>query len=209
MLYWTIGIVGSLLGVWAGYTHLYEGGLDEPKYQIVEQIGDIEIRRYEPFIIASTQPGMEGDSGLNKGFRTLAGYIFGGNKPNEKLAMTAPVIQQNTTGESIPMTAPVVTSPNSMSMAFVMPTDRTLNDLPTPSSSAVELTEVDWGLMAVSRFSGRGKQARFQETEKSLTDDITRAKRNIRGPALYAQYNSPSAFPPLRRNEVLIPIQDE
>ena len=71
MLYWTIGIVGSLLGVWAGYTHLYEGGLDEPKYQIVEQIGDIEIRRYEPFIIASTQPGMEGDSGLNKAFGPL------------------------------------------------------------------------------------------------------------------------------------------
>ena len=209
MLYWTLGIVGSLIGVWAGYTHLYEGGLDEPAYSVVDQIGDFEIRQYETFIIASTQPGKTGDAGLNSGFRTLAGYIFGGNQPNEKLAMTAPVIQQNKKGESIPMTAPVVSAPNDMSMAFVMPPNRSLEDLPIPNSSKVQLTEVDWGLMAVTRFSGRGKQARFKAAEQTLLLDIERAGKSPRGPALYAQYNSPSAFPPLRRNEVLIPIDTD
>ena len=95
MLYWTIGIIASLLSVWAGYTEFYEGNLGQPEYSVIEESHGIEIRRYDPFVIASTQLGEAGDEGLSTGFRVLAGYIFGGNTPGEKLAMTAPVLQQD------------------------------------------------------------------------------------------------------------------
>jgi hypothetical protein len=209
MLYWTLGIFGSLIGVWAGYTHLYESGLEEPEYRIVDQLGNVEIRQYESFIIASTKPSLAGKNGLGEGFRTLAGYIFGGNQPNEKMSMTAPVLQQNNSGETISMTAPVVTTSQNMTMAFVMPSGRTLDDLPKPSTPDVSLQEVNWGLMAVIRFSGRGKQDRFKAAEKNLLEEIKRSGRSTRGPALYAQYNSPYAFPLLRRNEVIVPINND
>lgn len=206
MLYWTLGIGLSVLGLWAGYTQLYEGGLGQPDYTVVSNEDGIEIRRYQPFLIASTNPTQTGDPGLRNGFRTLAGYIFGGNQPGESLAMTAPVLQQNEPGESLPMTAPVLQNADSMRMAFVMPAERSLSDLPKPKSEAVSLSSVDWGEVAAIRFAGRGKQARFKEAETTLRQALNEKGRTARSPALYAQYNSPSAFPPMRRNEVLIPL---
>ncbi len=206
MLYWTIGVAVSLVGLWAGYTQFYEGGLGQPEYTVVETIDGVEYRRYAPFVIASTQLGEPGDPGLRTGFRVLAGYIFGGNQPGEKLAMTAPVLQQDAPGESLPMTAPVLQASEDMRMAFVMPAGRSVEDLPIPKSAKVSLTTVDWGEAAAIRFAGRGKQARFRQVETELRAAIQAAGRTNSGPALYAQYNSPSAFPPLRRNEVIIPI---
>ena len=207
MVYWSVGIITALVGLWAGYTQLYEGNLGQPSYRVVDTQGDIEIRQYEPFVIASTSPRGDGDPGLRNGFRILAGYIFGGNQPGESIAMTAPVLQQNEPGESIPMTAPVLQSSDEMRMAFVMPAGRTVDSLPTPDNDAVNLSNVEWGEVAAIRFSGRGKQHRFEKAEAALRAEVNAAGRAARGPALYAQYNSPSAFPPLRRNEVLLPLQ--
>ena len=209
MVYWSVGIVTTLVGLWAGYTQLYEGNLGQPAYSVLRTEGDIEIRLYEPFVIASTSPRESGDPGLRNGFRILAGYIFGGNQPGESIAMTAPVLQQNAPGESIPMTAPVLQSSDEMRMAFVMPAGRTVDSLPVPDNEAVNLSNVEWGEVAAIRFSGRGKQERFRNAEAELRTGVRAAGRTARGPALYAQYNSPSAFPPLRRNEVLLPLESQ
>ena len=206
MVAWTFGIVASLLSAWAGYTHLYEGRLDQPQYTVLQENRDVEFRQFDPFVIASVLPEQDGEQGLSSGFRQLAGYIFGGNSKEESMAMTAPVLQQTTPGESLPMTAPVLQSPDSMRMAFVMPDGRTVNDLPIPNSAAVQLSVVDWGEAAVLQFSGRGKQNRFQSAENALREILVEQERTPAGPALYAQYNSPGAFPPLRRNEVIIPL---
>ena len=206
MVYWTVGVVATVIGLWAGYTQLYEGSLGQPSYTVLKNQGNIEFRAYEPFVIASTTPSGNGDPGLRNGFRTLAGYIFGGNEPGESIAMTAPVLQQNQPGESLPMTAPVLQSSDDMRMAFVMPAGRSVESLPIPKDNAVTLSDVEWGEVAAIRFSGRGKQQRFETAEKELRSAVKAAGRTVRGPALYAQYNSPSAFPPMRRNEVLIPL---
>lgn len=206
MLSWTLGTVAVLVGTWAGYTWAYEGHLGQPEYTVTERHSRVEFRRYEPFIIASTQPPRDGEDGLRSGFRVLAGYIFGGNQQSERLAMTAPVLQQNAPGESLPMTAPVLQVSEGMRMAFVMPAGRTMDDLPVPTDRAVSLNTIDWGEAAAIRFSGAGRQERFRAAESELRTLLEAQQRRPSGPALYAQYNSPSAFPPLRRNEVIIPL---
>lgn len=204
---WLIGLgLGALglVGLWADYTAFYEGRLEQPAYTVVSQENGVEIRTYAPFVIALTQATQPGDAGLRDGFRTLARYLFGGNKPRESLAMTAPVLQ--TSGESLPMTAPVIQSPGPMQVAFVMPADRSIESLPMPLGDSVTLVTEDWGEVAAIRFSGYGRQARFQAAEAELRAYLSSQGHTASGPARYAQYNSPSAFPPLRRNEVLIPI---
>lgn len=66
----------------------------------------VEIRRYGDTVIAETlvEDGSYGDAG-DIGFRRLAGYIFGGNRGDTKIAMTAPVAMAPDAGQSIPMTA--------------------------------------------------------------------------------------------------------
>ena len=118
LLKWCAVLLVVLVAGWAGYTYFYEGNLGQPEYTVIGQEGDVEFRRYTPFIIASTPMRADGDSGLRSGFRVLAKYIFGGNQPGERLAMTAPVLQQETGGESLPMTAPVLQSEADGRMAF-------------------------------------------------------------------------------------------
>ena len=78
-------------------------GTEEPRYTSEKVIG-LEIRNYGPRIAAETTVFGDEDKALSDGFRRLAGYIFGGNHGNAKIAMTAPVARQS--GQKIAMTAP-------------------------------------------------------------------------------------------------------
>lgn len=180
-------VVGGFVGLWSGYTVLYEGSLESPSYTVLEKNGAREIRMYEPFRVAQTLRG-EGQEELSQGFRTVARYIFGGNEAQKKMSMTAPVIQQNQS--------------KGVQVAFVMSAQE--EKLPKPSSTAVQLDSMDWGRVASLRFSGYGNQKKFKNYEAKLRSWLVERGEKVRGDAIYAQYNSPSAFPLLRRNEVLL-----
>jgi len=67
--------------------------IEEPKFVVTRQLDGVEVREYAPFIVAeAVVPGPAGDAG-NQGFKLLAGYIFGKNKGERKISMTAPVTQ--------------------------------------------------------------------------------------------------------------------
>ncbi len=215
MVIW-VGL-GSLMlgGAWYGVTEMTQGNLEEPKFRQIQSEGDFELRQYESIVLASTPMKTDERSGMNGGFRVLARYIFGGNKPAESLPMTAPVLTQK--GESLPMTVPVlsgpsmeapsvVNSPGGMTMAFVMPGDRDMASLPQPLSPKVQINEVSWGLVASLRYGGYAKPERFKAETQRLRTWIKQQGWIERGPAMNAQYNSPWAFPLSRRNEVLIPV---
>tara|TARA_Y100001934_G_scaffold256232_1_gene324026 strand:+ start:1989 stop:2669 length:681 start_codon:yes stop_codon:yes gene_type:complete len=210
--------VGSLVlgGAWFGVTEVTQGNLEEPSFETLVQEKSFQLRRYEPVVLASTPMRNDARSGMNGGFRALARYIFGGNKPAESLPMTAPVLTQK--GESLPMTVPVLSgaglaapsvtaAPEAMTMAFVMPDGREVETLPRPLNPKVQLARVEWGLVASLRYGGYAKPKRFQQETKRLQAWIKEQGWTQRGPAMNAQYNSPWAFPLNRRNEVLIPVQ--
>ena len=130
--------------------------IQEPKYTVAKKDSDIEIRLYEPFIVAETVVDTtDFDEASNEGFRRLAGYIFGGNKVRQKIAMTSPVITEQS--KKIAMTAPVETERrgSSVRIAFTMPSEFTLETLPVPNDSSVTLRQVPGRKLAVIRFSGR------------------------------------------------------
>jgi len=182
-------VLGVIVIGWSGYTVGYEGRLETPQYTIVQKIDGVEIREYSPFRVAQTQVA-QGKKGLYQGFRSVAGYIFGGNQEAKSMAMTAPVIQENTESK--------------MNVAFFM--SKAESDLPTPNNRNVIVKEKEWGKIAALSFYGSGSQERFLAKEKIVREKLR--KRGMKGKrhAIYAQYNSPSAFPLLRKNEVLIQL---
>ena len=194
--------ITGALGLWVGYTALYEGRLDSPKYSVLSSEKNFEVRDYEPFTVASTALQEQGQGQLSNGFRILAGYIFGGNDKGESLAMTAPVLQQNGVNTGLLASA----SEQGMTMAFVMPLERAAETIPRPNSARIELQPVEWGRVASIRFSGRASEDDFRAAEAQLRSWLEGKSLSPVGAAAYAQYNSPSAFPALRRNEVLIKI---
>jgi hypothetical protein len=128
---------------------------EEQKYTVEQKFPKFEVRRYEPCVFADVTVVGDFESAGNKGFGPLIGYISGNNKPNSKIAMTAPVVQEPIT--KIAMTSPAVQQSSGQEniVSFVMPAGMTLDALPIPSSSKVSLREIPEQLMAVSRFSGR------------------------------------------------------
>ena len=129
-----LGKIGSLVARVAEEAGSVVGlrfGTEEPRYTSEKVTHGLEIRNYGPRIAAETTVFGDEDKALSDGFRRLAGYIFGGNHGNAKIAMTAPVARQS--GQKIAMTAPVSKTSGADGgsvVRFFMPAGWTMDTLP-------------------------------------------------------------------------------
>ena len=194
-------VAGSL-----GY-YLYEQNIEQPRYDLIVKDGAFEIRQYPRLLVAQTMTTGPRAEALNNGFRKLAAYIFAKSRGGEKIAMTAPVIQER---EKIPMTAPVLQDHENGAWRtrFTMPARYTRANLPQPPSG-VSISEIPSRRMATIRFSGRADDAAITKHQSDLIRWIAARDLEASGPAEYAFYNSPFIPPFLRRNEILIPIDHD
>jgi len=184
----------------------------EPSWHSVKKDGDIEIRDYDPMIVAEVTTTGERYAAINAGFRILAGYIFGGNTAKTKIAMRAPVTQESrdAKGEKITMTAPVTQeaseNQNEWGVRFVMPPEYTLASLPVPNDTRIKFLKISAHRTAVIQFSGFNTDSNLSEHLKMLMDWL--GKNNIApiGEPTYAFYNPPWTLPFLKRNEVMVKI---
>ena len=61
-------------------------------YLVSKKFENFEIRNYQPSLFTSVKLSIkEYKNTSSKGFSILAGYIFGNNERNQKIAMTSPV----------------------------------------------------------------------------------------------------------------------
>jgi hypothetical protein len=182
--------------------------IEKLKYTIIEKEQNFELRQYDPHIVAETFVDGDFDDVGNEGFRRLAGYIFGKNRQKNKIAMTAPV-NQEVSSEKIAMTAPVnqEVTDGKWRITFVMPSKYTLETLPEPLDSRVVLKEMPGRLFAALKYSGTWSQERYEKKKIQLETLIRQRGLQSVGEPIFARYDPP--FKPwfLRRNEVLIPIE--
>jgi len=182
--------------------------IEKAKYRVVEKEDDFELRQYEAQIVAETYVEGSLKDGGNDGFRRLYAYISGDNKKKQSISMTAPVGQE-AGSEKIAMTAPVSQEKKDSKwrITFLMPADYTLETLPEPIDERVKLLEESSRLMAAVRYSGTWSEASYQENKSLLEEYIQKRGWTQKGAAVWARYDPP--FMPwfLRRNEVLIPIE--
>jgi len=180
--------------------------VEQAKYAVVEKQGAIEIRDYAPMIVAEVSVPGDRETAISDGFRMIADYIFGNNSSSQKVAMTAPVIQEP--GEMIAMTAPVTQqgSEGVWLVRFVMPSSYTMQTLPKPNNAEVILKEVAGKRFAAIRFSGLPKPMSLEEHTKELEAFIQANNLQAVSEPTYAFFNPPWTLPFLRRNEVMIEI---
>lgn len=181
--------------------------IDEPAYAVVQTTDVFEVRQYAPYLVAEVVvPGPVSEAG-NQGFSLLGGYIFGKNKGERKLEMTAPVTQTALPPAppvKLEMTAPVTQAATAggFLVQFVMPKGYTLATLPEPLDARVKLREVPGNRVAVIRFSGSWSQSTYEEQLQKLRSALAAAGMTTAGEPVSSRYNSPFSLPFLRRNEV-------
>jgi hypothetical protein len=182
--------------------------IEEPAYEVLLETKHYEVRRYQPYIVAEVDVDESFKRAGNSAFRVLAGYIFGDNVPQQKMAMTAPV--ESREGERMNMTAPVTSragdGAGSFTYAFVMERKYTMDTLPRPNNPNIRLVQRPERIVAVHRYSGTWSEERYAEHEKILIDALTIDRVAIVGVPVFARYNAP--FTPwfLRRNEIMVEI---
>jgi len=164
---------------------------EQPKYTVLQQAGAIEIREYSPMIVAQVTRLGNREQAINSGFRALANYIFAKTRDGDKIAMTAPVMQeQNQDG--------------TWTIMFVMPSEYTFETLPKPSNPDITLTQIPMRRLAAIRFSGSPNEKNIVKHQRTLQTYLQDNQMAALSNPIYAFYNPPWTLPFLRRNEVMI-----
>ena len=186
-------IILVLLISYTAVTYAANKRVERQPYKVIKSANGFEIRYYPKAIMATINT--KGESymgGSNSNFRTLAGYIFGGNRSSEKIAMTAPVHIEKSNTES--------------KMSFVMPAGYTLDQLPVPNDSKVDLHYSKEGYYAVVKFGGYANEQKILRKIDSLKNALLAAGYTTKGEYSYLGYNAPWDIVG-RENEVIVEIE--
>ena len=171
-------------------------GIETPNFKIVKKYKNFELRDYGSIVIATTTLERDYSRSNSIGFQKVASYIFGGNDKNMKIAMTAPV-----------MTSFYSSDDKEQEVSFVMPRKHSLKTLPVSLREDVVIKEKELGLVAAISFGGWATEVRTKKYIKKLDLLIEKESLIKLNEIIVAQYNSPWAIPPFRKNEILIPIK--
>jgi effector-binding domain-containing protein len=180
---------------------------EEAPYKVLRTDDPFELREYLPQILAEIIVDGDLEDAGNKAFRPLFRYISGDNKSRGKIAMTAPVSQEQT-GEKISMTAPVSQQrvQGKWAVSFMMPASYTMETLPTPDNPNIKLRQVPARRVAAVRYSGFWSEEKYLFNKEKLESWIREKGFTVVGEAVWARYNPPFTLWFMRRNEILIPV---
>jgi len=187
-----IVILVLIIIVFIAYKSFAKNNVEEQPYQVVKVYDSFEVRFYPSATIASINSNAKTYKDLgSSGFRKLANYIFGGNKDNKNIAMTAPVYMNINDSQS--------------TMSFVMPNNYNSKNLPNPNDSSITIKETESVYVAVIKFSGFASDSKIKEYTDKLKKQLLEKQISFYGNFNYLGYNPP--FQVInRRNEILVNI---
>ena len=181
--------------------------VETPGYEVMQSQDKIEIRQFKPMVIAEVKISGHREKAISEGFRVLADYIFGNNIVQQTIAMTAPVQQQ--ASRKIAMTSPtqLQSEKDSWLVSFVMPSEYSLDTLPKPTNNRINIKRIPSKKFVTITFSGTNSNENLKIHEKKLEKFIRAKNISVTGTSKYAFYNPPWTLPLMRRNEVMIEVQ--
>lgn len=182
--------------------------IEEPAYTVAGHVGDAELREYAPYVVAEVVVPGPADSAGSRAFPLLAGYIFGKNKGERRMAMTAPVTQ-SAAPMKMAMTAPVTqtAADNGYVVQFVLPREVTLDRAPEPLDPRITVREVPAARWATITFSGRWSQANYEQHLARLRESLAAAGLQTQGEPVWSRYDAPWKPWFMRRNEIWMALK--
>lgn len=193
----TLIALSSILLIFIGYKMVKsksDPGIESYPYKVISKDDKIEIRQYEPALFTSVKlSGNNYSSESSNGFRVLAGYIFGSNSENEKIAMTSPVS---------------MSLEDSMEMMFMVPAEYNKEDLPDPDDKNIKFVEVPAKVMAAISFGGWSNDEKIEKYKKELIEHLSQKNIEYTDRFYFYGYNAPYDVVN-RKNEVLVELPED
>ena len=186
---------------------LLSHAIEEPDHEVVGRLGEVELRRYAPYVVAEVVLDVPAGDAGSQAFPILAGYIFGKNKGERTFAMTAPVTQ-SAAPVRMDMTAPVSQDAvaGGTRVRFVLPRGVTPETAPEPLDPRVQVRQVPAATWAVIRYSGSWSQSNYVEHLAELKAALQAAGVATQGEPVLARYDPPYTPWFMRRNEIWLAV---
>ncbi len=163
-------------------------------YLVDEKYNEFEVRRYEASLFTSVKLSTNVyKEGSSKGFSILAGYIFGGNKTNEKISMTSPV---------------AMSLEDSMTVMFMVPKKYNKSTLPQPNASQIEFREEPAKTVAAITFGGWSDDEKIEKYKQQLKAALDAEGISYTNQFYFLGYNAPYEFFN-RNNEVIVELESK
>ncbi len=186
-----VGLIGLVFLIIQLVASRGQKGIEKYPFQVIEEYNDFEVRDYEATLFTSVKLETKGyRKSSGKGFSILAGYIFGGNETNEKIAMTSPVS---------------MSLEDSMTMMFMVPKKFDKESLPKPNSSNIDFVEAPAKRMAAISFGGWADDVKIAKYKKALKSALDKEGITYSNKFYYFGYNAPYELIN-RKNEILVEI---
>jgi hypothetical protein len=186
----TLSVFLVIALLFQAFKYITSQQVEEQKFTIIKKYPAFEIRFYPSAVLATVYSKAKTYKELaSPGFNKLAGYIFGGNDKEAKIAMTAPVRMD-------------INDSNS-SMSFVMPANYSLENLPKPNNATVEVKKIPEEYVAVIKFGGYASDEDIKTYSEKLQKLLLENGILSHGNYRFLGYNPP--FQPIgRRNEITV-----
>ena len=173
------------------WTQRQVSGIETYPYRVVKSYDGFEVRTYERAnFIYVTMDARTYAEGSSRGFRTLAGYIFGGNDRQQKIAMTSPVVME---------------MDSDVTMKFLVPAQYSMDQLPKPSNAEVRFATEKERTVAAITFGGFANDEKIVKYKDELFQRLAAAGIQHTGQWSFLGYDPP--FKLLgRKNEVVVEV---
>jgi len=186
-----LSILIVLFTIMQSFVYFSTASIEKLPYKVIKEYDDFEVRQYETALFSSVVlSDTTYEESSSKGFRVLAGYIFGGNNTGEKIAMTSPVAME--IGDST-------------KMSFMVPSGYTEETLPKPNNGKIFFEKKEGTVMAAIRFGGWANDARIDEYKQKLIALLKKEGIAHAETFQYLGYNPPYALIN-RRNEIVVEL---
>ncbi|CAI8361718.1 MAG: Uncharacterised protein [Flavobacterium sp. SCGC AAA160-P02] len=161
-------------------------------YIVNKKYESFEIRSYEATLFTSVKLSTKGyKNASSKGFSILAGYIFGNNERNEKIAMTSPVAMK---------------LEDSITMMFMVPQKLKKEMLPKPNESNIEFKNEPSKTVAAINFKGWASDTKIEKFKQELKSALDSENISYSNRFYFLGYNAPyEVFN--RKNEIIVELQ--
>ena len=161
-------------------------------YVVNKKYDQFEIRSYKATLFTSVKLSTKKyKEASSKGFSILAGYIFGNNNRNEKIAMTSPVS---------------MSLKDSTTMMFMVPKKYKKETLPQPNLSNIKFKEEPAKTVAAINFSGWTNDKKIKKYKQKLKDALEKEGILYKNRFQFLGYNAPyEVFN--RKNEIIVELE--
>lgn len=166
-------------------------GIEMYPYKVTKKYDDFEIRQYaKANFIYATMDAKTYEESSSKGFSILAGYIFGGNSGQQKIAMTSPVVMD---------------MDEQITMKFLVPAQYDLDNMPKPDNIEVKFKTEEERKMAAITFEGFANDEKIAAYRDKLIQALAIEEIDHTGDWSFMGYDPPFKLFG-RKNEVVIEL---